>query len=383
MREHLQIEHLQICLTYILQASHVPEPFAWELVKRAWSRCVDSMGTTTLAVVVAIAYVIFEAFRIYRASGRIGFREHWRHGLSHAFMFFLGTWGCLFLIQILHSIPDEIREAADKIGPPAVASRTSLPTAWDLTSRSAGVSLPPIHRTDSFITFLVFNSNNLRSPLVCPSNLLKAAVCSEFNGVVSRNVPLDEQAWRTFLGVAMQHYLVSLVGYAGTGYGMHSESHAVIFKDIPPVDIPDEQTFELGRVCSFADADRSLITPSLMFVHTLKLPKASKCALTTRTNPVTHVLRFERVGYYKLDLGVTVVMKTEKGQIPQGFEVPFADTSGLITYYCRISSELSVHRVKDPTFITDEYTKWSQKLLENIRGKFEEPGEPPDIIYGR
>ena len=58
------------------------------------------------------------------------------------------------------------------------------------------------------------------------------------------------------------------------------------------------------------------------------------------------------------------------------------DKSQLVTYYFEISSNLTVYRVNDPAFVPDEYVRWGEKLFESVKGKMDEPSEPPELKYG-
>ena len=241
---------------------------------------------------------------------------------------------------------------------------------------------PPIHRSETFVTFLVFNPGNRQHPLVCSVDLMKVALCTQLSQAISRNLPPDESSWRRFFSIAIQHYLISLVKYAGSGYGMHSESNGIIFKQIPAIDIPDSETFEVSQVCTLSETDRSLLTQDLSLSNSIILPKLSRCSLMS-TNLGASVLRFERPNYYQLDFDVRVMMQGQKGQVPRGFKVPFADKSQLLTYYIEITSNLTVNRINDRAFAPDEYVRWGEKLFESVKGKMDEPSEPPEIEYGK
>jgi len=225
---------------------------------------------------------------------------------------------------------DSKPEPIPKVVPPSTNPDSPKPDNRHATAhRSAASSPPPIHRTQTFVTFVVFNLNSRH--LVCSVDLMKVALCAQLSQAISRNLPLNENSWQKLFDIAIQHFLISLVRYAGTGYGMHTESEGIILKQIPAIDIPDRETFELGRVCTLNDVDRSLLTQDLTSTSTIILPKSSSCSLmSTNIYPFPALLRFERPKYYQLDLNVRLMMTAPKGQVLRGFKVPFADKSQLV-----------------------------------------------------
>ena len=124
---------------------------------------------------------------------------------------------------------DSKPEPVPKVVPPSTNPDSPKPDNRHATAHRSAVSAPPpIHRTQTFVTFFVFNPNGRH--LVCSVDLMKVALCTQLSQAISRNLPPNENSWQKLFDIAIQHFLISLVTYAGTGYGMHSESDAIIFK---------------------------------------------------------------------------------------------------------------------------------------------------------
>lgn len=231
---------------------------------------------------------------------------------------------------------------------------------------------PPIYRTDLFTTYVMFDAGHKNSPVVCPGDSIRTVICAEFREAIKGNIPPDQSVLPQFFGIALQHYLIVLVEYAGEEWGMHGDSpKGLSEKFMPPIDVPDGETYELNQMLNLADADRSVFPPELIFKRRLKLPRHSAASFVSTTDVESYILRLERSGYYRLDLGVSLLLKNPIGRTPENLDIGFPDTSRITTYDYRIKLDLTVQRRNDPTFIPSDYVEWGQSLFNNIRGKLE------------
>ena len=217
---------------------------------------------------------------------------------------------------------------------------------------------PPIDRTDLFMTYLMFNAGNKNGPLACPGASLRAFFCGEFRTAVKGQIPDDENALPDFFGIALQHYLVGLVAYAGEEFGsLGDKPSALKDKLMPPIEIPDAETYELDQALNLTDSDRSLFPWRLNFTHQLRLPRDSRVSFVSTTDPKSYVLRLERSGYYRLDMGVSLLRRYPKGQTPENLDMGFPDTSQITTYNYRVTLNLTVQRTNDPGFVSSDYVE--------------------------
>ena len=118
--------------------------FLCELIQRAWSSSVTSMGTTTLAIVGLLVYPLAALIRVLRSSGWNGLRQHWKEQLKYSAIVATCWWGVLFSYQLFHKVPKAIRIEAQNIKAPVmptIITRVPLPSFWDAkTHRSRGTS---------------------------------------------------------------------------------------------------------------------------------------------------------------------------------------------------------------------------------------------------
>jgi hypothetical protein len=202
--------------------------------------------------------------------------------------------------------------------------------------------------------------------------------CEELR-MVGSHFPMDEGKAYQFYATALQHFLFALVAWAGQGWGMHGGDKIISQMDIPPIDIPDDATYDLNKVLvNSNDLDLSLLPSGFLFTKRVRLPKQSKAEFLSvplsGSGPEAFILRLERAGYYKLELRVSKYMQNGKGAVPEEYSSSFDgyDTSAIISYYYRIEMQSTVQRKNgDPTFLPDNYKEWSRALFANIRQKLE------------
>lgn len=109
-------------------------PFWWELVQRAWSSTVASMGTTSLAVSGALLYPLSELYGAVRKNGwtRKVLSQHWRERLRNSVVIALVWWGILFSYHLFYKIPKAIRSQAANMTIPTLRFPDNLPSNWDV-----------------------------------------------------------------------------------------------------------------------------------------------------------------------------------------------------------------------------------------------------------
>src|ERR1700688_3474801 len=94
-----------------------------ELVQKAWTSSVSSMGTTGLAILGGMLYPVSDLVAEFQRHGFTGMTQHWKERLRTSAIIAVMWWGCLFCYHLFYRVPPGINYEAANIKLPA------LPTA--------------------------------------------------------------------------------------------------------------------------------------------------------------------------------------------------------------------------------------------------------------
>jgi hypothetical protein len=264
------------------------------------------------------------------------------------------------------------------VPPPSVTPPVATPA----------ISVPALHKTDSFFTYVVVDPTNERYPLFCSHSFdrVRLQACIGVRQTAIRIKYHDDDI--VLLSKMLQHYLVSLVleatttgTYSGTA-GTRDNPRASI-EEIPPVDVPDMETYILGDLLPDV-SDRNLLSWPLdeeafqVFLKqtSIRLPKDTTISFVTlppflQTWPShygSYILRLDRKGHYKLDLHVTPFLKYEQGTLPDGYTTGDERVPQAITYPFHVEMDCTIQRgIDDPEFVPSDYEQWAKALFAQLR----------------
>lgn len=115
--------------------------FLRELLARAWESSVNSMSTSTLAIIGTFVYPLGDIIADWRQSGwRSAVMRHWKDRLKWGGVVALAWWAMLFGYHLVYKVPRDINTQANKILPPPYWHVKPLPPL--LTEKSIEYYVP-------------------------------------------------------------------------------------------------------------------------------------------------------------------------------------------------------------------------------------------------
>ena len=275
---------------------------------------------------------------------------------------------------------------SQQLQPPIAPAIENVPTAqFEVPATAPGtsrplVTAPPIHRTESFITYVLYSESDNKYPLVCPmvgQSLLRAESCGNIMRVASQAITdRQQQVLIPSIAAIIQHYFAALLVAAGWDSAQQNPAPVGTFnlKPLPTIDVPDAEPRTLERVLAVTDSDRQLFPKEFSLESKVTLPKNSQILfvhIPVSENPESFLMQIQRPGYYKAVFGVHIYHRSAEGEKPEAYEVsPFADRH-LITYVFSITLDYAIERKADPEFIPTDYADWIKALFENMRVRLE------------
>ena len=364
-----------------LYAALISSRFLFEILKSALDLTVRSTFATSYAAIARDIFVaLYVGFRILRREGRQGV-SHWaskgRDAASAVALAFMIT----FFYHALGTVPNQIRAKANSIKAPSW-QMPKVP-GWSLENRqrvefSAGratpaPAVPPLRGSSQFLTNVVVTAGNV---VLCPMNIQPPRLdsCLDIRSAAKGHISEEPM---TSLGEILQHYMVPLTWLAGHGSGGGSQSSTRFSRiDIPPIDPPEYEKCKPRELLKRETPNADGWPFPFWFMldePQMKLPKGTALVFTTEPSQEhrsSYVARFEKNGYYQLDLSVYGYSAPKRGLIPNGYEVseywnPIM--SQLTTYEFIVRFDWTIQRSQPKTFVVEDYERWTKELFENVR----------------
>jgi len=234
---------------------------------------------------------------------------------------------------------------------------------------------PPLQRSEQFLTYgMLYNDEN---KIFCTGSMgshIRLTSCGEMANVFKGAIPYHDI--RSSICVVLQHYLASIVNFAGQNWGSHGETKDTIYQDfLPPVVPPDVETVALHQLMRIPDSDVLLFPERLRFEWDLPrmgLPSATSMSLvelpSENQGPVAYGVRLERKGYFRFDATVMPRQQFAAGQTPQEYNIAkLGYEAQLKTFTFLVRIDWEIERTNDAGFVVADYDVWASKLAKRIR----------------
>jgi len=263
---------------------------------------------------------------------------------------------------------------APKLVPPAI--KTPTEKARTKNARSGPKSLsPPLQHSEEFLTYvMLYNDENKMFCTGSMGSQIRLTSCGEMANVFKGAIPRHDI--KSSICVVLQHYLASIVNFAGQSWGSHGETKDTIYQDfLPPVVPPDVETVALHQLMRIPDSDALLFPESLRFEWDwprMRLPAATRMSLvelpSENQGPVAYGVRLERTGYYRFDVTAMPRQEFVAGQTPQEYNIAkLGYDAQLKTFTFLVRIDWQIERTNDAGFVVGDYDVWANKLAKRIR----------------
>jgi hypothetical protein len=246
------------------------------------------------------------------------------------------------------------------------------------------VTNTPINGTDDFVTYVLFDSLNKESPLVCPNVgfSVRSGTCVDLRDFAKGKTQDREEAGH-FIATTLQQYLLRLVqraseGIQPNGFVYGATGPAIAVERIPPIDTPSPEVLPADSILSkIKGADPRFLTPEFVKSVDLTIPKGTIVSFFylpqwKSGSHGSYVMRFARDGYYAVDLHVTLDIVWQEGSIPVNYHL--ADPSlqpHTRTYTFLIQLDRTIQRKVDTDFVAEDYDQWAKALFASLRRKLQ------------
>jgi hypothetical protein len=207
--------------------------------------------------------------------------------------------------------------------------------------------------------------------------LVRAEACNEIGEAFKSQTNHGDVV--SSLALVLQHYLVALVWSAGEGWSYEGGPVDGHFEEgvINPIDPPELEMFVPTLLLDLSSQSEHDLYPFWFLFSSkekrMKLPKGTGISLLVEPSqeyPATHVARFQREQYYRLDLAVYPAGAQLVGQIPRAYRLPpNLGVNQLTTYRFTVRSDWILQRSHGSSFAEEDYDKWARELFVNIRQK--------------
>jgi hypothetical protein len=233
-------------------------------------------------------------------------------------------------------------------------------------------AVSPLHGTEQFVTYVMWSPAG--NYIACPNNMnpIRISVCLDVREFSKGHVGQDVAA---SVGTIFQRYFVALMLSAGEGWGSStgpvnghwSETNML------PIEPPECVHYVPSQLL---DTSNGRVYPwwflQLWNEKRMKLPKDTTIGFFVEPSEEhrdSYLTRFERKGYYRLDVSAYSYGAPQMGVVPDGYEMQDTNIAQLATYRFVVREDWELQRSHAPTFAFEDYDRWAKELFTNIHDK--------------
>jgi len=242
----------------------------------------------------------------------------------------------------------------------------------ELPQNTAPNVIPPLRGTEQFVTYVVWFPAESR--ILCPNNMepIRKSICLDVRDFAKGHVNQDVFS---SVGAILQRYFVALVWSAGQGWGYSAGPVNGHWSEINilPFEPPEIIHYVPSQLVDVSHDFYPFWFLLAANEKRMKLPKDTTISFfvePSQEHRDSYITRFERKGYYQLDLSAYGYGAPEIGVVPEGYEIQsMINITQVTTYRFVLKADWVLQRSQAPSFVVEDYDRWAKELFANIRQK--------------